>query len=137
MFSNYVFIFVLIAVWAVAFALPVSRVKNNRRRLLQIIRISAIWWVLGMTYHLLGFLLPNFLVPGIIDKLLSFTVALPCRLGIGVENMLVNILNLGRFDLAWAMVWGFPFAFLCSAICLAIQYSAKKPTPSLRRSYRG
>lgn len=136
MFSNYLFVFVLAAMWGIAFVFPTKKLKKNGKRLHQMVKMSVVWWVLGMTYYLLGFLIPSILVPRFIDQLLSFTVALPCRLGVGVETVRTSALGL-RFDLAWAMLWGLPFAFLCSALSIAVQVATKRQVTSQRRSFRG
>ena len=137
MFSNYFFIFMLVVMWCLAFMLPTAKLKKkNAKRLVTLVKISTLWWVIGMTYHLLGFLLPNFLVPSAIDRLISFTIALPCRLGIGVETVRSNALNLPRFDLAWAMMWGLPFSFFCSSLMLAAQVAVKKQAAAPRQFWR-
>lgn len=137
MFSNYFFIFMLVAMWGLAFLVPTAKLKKkNVKRLMTLVRISTLWWIIGMTYHLLGFLLPTFLVPSAIDRLLSVTIALPCRLGIGVETVRSNSLNLPRFDLAWAMLWGLPFSFLCTSLMLAVQVAVKKQTAAPRQPWR-
>lgn len=137
MFSNYLFIFMLIVMWGLAFLVPTAKLKKkNAKRLVTLVRISTLWWVIGMTYHLLGFLLPNFLVPSVIDKMLSFTIALPCRLGIGLETLRTNALSLPRFDIAWAMLWGLPFSFLCSSLILAMQVAVKKQSAAPRQLWK-
>lgn len=138
MASNYIFITLLGTLWIVSFAYPAKRLKKkSQKRLLWLVRLSFTWWVIGMSYHLLGFLIPTMLVPKVVDTLLDFTLALPCRLGIGFENFRVSALELPRFDLAWAMIWGLPFAFICSALLAALQTNLKKQVPLLHRSFRG
>jgi len=136
MFSNYFFILMLAVMWGLAFALPTAKLKKkNLKRLMILVKISTVWWIAGMTYHLLGFLLPTFLVPSIVDKLFSYTIALPCRLGIGVETVRSNALNLTRFDLAWAMLWGLPFSFLCASLIMAVETAVKKHSHGAPRQF--
>ncbi|MBT9151901.1 MAG: hypothetical protein DDT36_01326 [Firmicutes bacterium] len=111
---NYVFVILLAAMWWIVFLLPVPKKKKNKARLLFVVRSAGIWWVLGMSYNFLGFLMPNRSLLGVFDKILLYTIALPCRLGIGLENARVNAFALARFDLALAMILGLPWALIGS-----------------------
>ena len=137
MLSNFIFVLLLAVLWAVSFLVPTKKLRKNRKRLVWLVRLSFVWWVIGMSYHLLGFLLPGVLLPKAISGVLSITVALPCRLGIGFEHFRINALSMPRFDLAWAMIWGLPFSFLCSSVLAALQANLKGRVPSLHRSFRG
>jgi hypothetical protein len=136
MLSNYLFILLLAGLWLLSFVMPTRKLRKSRKRLLWLVRLSFSWWVIGMSYHLLGFLIPNMIVPRILDDVLKVTLALPCRLGIGFEQFRTTALSLPRFDLAWAMIWGLPLAFLCSILLAALQKQIKTRVPSLHRSFR-
>lgn len=136
MSGNYIFVLVLAGMWSLAFLYPTAKLKKNGKRLHMLLKISSVWWILGMTYYLLGFLLPNFLVPRALDTLLSLTVSLPIRLGVGVETVRSSALGLSRFDLAWAMLWSLPFSFVCSALMLALQAAFKRHSAIRRPSVR-
>lgn len=134
MFSNYLFVVLLTALWLTAFVYPFKKKpRKNVKRLLTLVRTAFAWWVFGMAYRLLGFLVPNTILPDALDSILSYTVALPCRLGEGVETARVAALG-GRFDLALAMVWGLPFAFISAGLVLAMQTALVKQHKSHRKS---
>ena len=137
MISNYIFVALLASFWILSFFHPTKRLKKNRKRLLWLTRLAFLWWLLGMSYYLLGFLIPSMLVPKAINSLLSVTLALPCRLGIGFEHFRANALSLPRFDMAWAMIWGLPFSLVCSGLVAALQTFLKTRAPLLHRSFRG
>lgn len=122
--------------WAIVFLLPLSKKKKSKARFLQVVRTAAVWWVLGMAYHLVGFLMPDRSLLGIFDKFLSYTISLPTRLGIGLENARVSTFASTRFDLALAMVLGLPFAFVL-ALVLLVAISARKKHRSSRRQSVG
>lgn len=134
--SNYMFILLMIILWPIAFLLPADRFRRRGKRLLWVLRMAFLWWVLGMGFYLLGFLLPNILMPKPLSTLLSYTLALPCRLGVEVERYRVSLLDLARFDLAWAMIWGLPFAVLGAMLIAAMQANIRRLAPLLRLPFR-
>ncbi|HSL93652.1 MAG TPA: hypothetical protein VK905_03530 [Bacillota bacterium] len=136
MFSNYLFVALLLLLWPVAFLLPDKKVRKGQRRLLWLVRLAFMWWVVGMGFYFLGFLLPNFLMPKFLSTILNYTLALPCRLGIGLENLRVSTFGLSRFDLAWAMIWGLPFSFLGAAVVAAAQANLRRLAPLPPQSSR-
>lgn len=136
MFSNYLFIALLLVLWPLAFLTPEKRLRKGQKRLLWLGRLAFVWWVIGMGFYFLGFLLPNFLMPKFLSTILNYTLALPCRMGISLENLRVAAFGLERFDLAWAMIWGLPFSLLCAAVVAAAQANLKKLAPSQPQSSR-
>jgi len=129
---NYLLLLLLAAMWAIVFLLPLRKKKRGKSRFLQVVRTAAIWWVLGMAYHLVGFLMPDRSLLGIFDKFLSYTLSLPTRLGIGLENARVGAFASARFDLALAMILGLPFAFFL-ALIIFVALAAQKRTSSSRQ----
>lgn len=120
--------------WLAAFVHPVKKKpKKNLQRLLALIKTAFVWWVFGMAYRFLSFLVPNTMLPDALDSILSYTAALPCRLGEGVESVRVAALG-GRFDLALAMIWGLPFAFLCAGLVLTIHTALTQQKKPRRKS---
>ncbi len=129
MLSNYLFIALLLLLWPLAFFYPENRLRKRHKRLLWLGRLAFVWWVAGMGFYFLGFLLPNFLVPRFLGTILNYTLSLPCRVGIRLEELRVAVFGLGRFDLAWAMIWGLPFALLFASLVAAAQHGLRKPAP--------
>jgi len=132
--SNYVFVSLLAALWLAAFVFPFKKKpRRNTLRLIALIRMTSVWWVLGMSHRFLSFLVPDAILPHALDVILSYTIALPCRLGEGAEH--VRAASLGtRFDLALAMVWGLPFTLVGSSLILALQTFVKKWLADRRRA---
>jgi hypothetical protein len=107
--------------WLLAFVYPFKKKpRRNVLRLLTLLRYAFVWWVLGMSYRFLSFLVPDFILPNSLDRILSFTVALPCRLGEGIEHVLTAALG-GQFDLALAMIFGLVWSIIGSALILAFK----------------
>jgi len=126
MISNYIFIALLAIMWLLAFVYPLKKKpRRNVLRLLTLLRYAFMWWVLGMSYRLLGFLVPDFILPNSLDWLMSFTVALTCRLGEGTEHVRAAALG-GQFDLALAMVFALGWSLLGSSLILASQAVLKR-----------
>ncbi len=136
MFSNYLFVALLLVLWPVSFLTPAHKLRKGQKRLLWLVRLAFMWWVVGMGFYFLGFLLPNILMPKFLSTILGYTLALPCRLGISLENLRVSTFSLDRFDLAWAMIWGLPFAVLCAAVVAAAQTNLRRLAPSRLQSSR-
>ncbi|MDP3058356.1 MAG: hypothetical protein Q8N36_02740, partial [bacterium] len=86
MLSNYIFITVLILFWVAAFVLPKRHLLPKGINKLKAFHSNFAWWLLSMSYFLLGFLLPGFLVPPALDFILKYTLALPCYFGVMLEN---------------------------------------------------
>jgi len=122
--------------WATVFLLPLRKKKKGKARFLQVVRTAGMWWVLGMAYHLVGFLIPDRSLLGVFDQFLSYTVSLPTRLGIGLENARVSAFASTRFDLALAMVLGLPFAFILALLLLVAISAQKKHRSSRQKSAR-
>ncbi|MBT9156418.1 MAG: hypothetical protein DDT37_01403 [Firmicutes bacterium] len=126
MITNYLFVALLTAMWLAAFVYPFKRKpRRNVLRLLTFLRYASLWWVLGMSYRFLGFLVPDFILPNTVDWLLSYTIALPSRLGEGVEHVRTSALGT-QFDLALAMIFALGWSFLGSSLILALKGSLKK-----------
>jgi hypothetical protein len=126
MISNYLFIALLTAMWLAAFVYPLK--KKPRRgllRLLTLLRYTAVWWVLGMSYRFLGFLVPNFILPDVMAWVFSYTLALPIRLGEGMEHVRATALAT-QFDLALAMIFALGWSFFGSALILASKAAMKR-----------
>jgi len=123
---DYIFIALLVATWWAVFFLATPKKRKNRARLFLALRAAGCWWVIGMAYNFLGFLVPDRSLLGIFDKILTYTIALPCRLGISMENARVGAFGAARFDLALAMIMGLPFALLLTLALLAAVSAAKK-----------
>lgn len=122
--------------WSIVFLLPVRKKKKSKGRLLQVVRVAAVWWVLGMAYHLVGFLMPDRSLLGLFDQFLSYTISLPTRLGIGLENARVSAFASTRFDLALAMILGLPFAFVLALGLLVVISAHKKRRAPRQQSIR-
>lgn len=134
MISNYLFVALLAVMWLLAFVYPFrKKPRRNVLRLLTLLRYAFVWWVFGMSYRFLSFLVPDFILPNSLDWLLSFTVALPCRLGEGTEHVRTAALG-GQFDLALAMVFGLVWSFFGSSLILAAKAALKRRLARQRAS---
>lgn len=134
MISNYLFVALLAVMWLLAFVYPFrKKPRRNVLRLLTFLRYAFVWWVLGMSYRFLGFLVPDFILPNSLDWLLSFTVALPCRLGESIEHVRTASLG-GQFDLALAMVFGLVWSLFGSSLILASKAALKRRLARQRAS---
>lgn len=126
MISNYLFVALLAAMWLLSFVYPFKKKpRRNVLRVQKLIRYAFVWWVLGMSYRFLGFLVPDFILPNPLDWVLSYTVALPCRLGEGVEHVRTAALG-AQFDLALAMVFGLIWSIFGSSLILASKATLKR-----------
>jgi len=131
---DYIFIALLAATWWVVFLFPAPKKSKNRARLLLALRIAGCWWVTGMAYNFLSFLVPNLPLLGLFDQVFNYTLALPVRLAISAENFRVAAFASARFDLALAMILAMPFAFLLTLGLLAAVKAAKTSYALWQRS---
>ena len=126
MITNYVFVALLTAMWLAAFVYPLKKKpRRNVLRLLTLFRYASVWWVLSMSYRFLGFLVPDFILPNAVAWVFSYTIALPSRLGEGVEHVRSAALGT-QFDLALAMIFGLGWSFLGNSLLLALGAALKK-----------